>query len=188
MSPTSVTNAPKRRVARTLRRVGRGAQEPISHGQYRIVCKNLRISSVLRRTSALQRSKSEKRPLTALLQCGQEPSDCRDCRFSAILRAEGGTHRPCAYCINHPLPAQRARCSSTFREYVFRRREPGIGSSPRPLTKAPARGFAPKTAHTPPPAAHSTWPRCCRATCELRCEKPLTRTIAKVPQISFQKQ
>src|ERR671912_3032925 len=41
------------------------------------------------------------RPLTALLQCGQEPSGRRDGRFSATLRAEGGTHRPYAECIGH---------------------------------------------------------------------------------------
>jgi hypothetical protein len=33
--------------ARTLRTVGRGAKEPTSHEQYRIVCKVMKISSVL---------------------------------------------------------------------------------------------------------------------------------------------
>src|SRR5215203_3425467 len=56
MSPTSVTNAAKKRDSRPLRTLPRSSQEPISQGQYRIVCKKLRISSVLRRTSALRRS------------------------------------------------------------------------------------------------------------------------------------
>src|SRR5215217_6223889 len=44
--------------------------------------------------------------LTAPLQCGQEPSGRKDGRFSATLRAEGGTHRPCAECIGHPEATQ----------------------------------------------------------------------------------
>ena len=40
--------------------------------------------------------------LTAPLQCGQEPSGRRYGRFSATLKAEGGTHHPCADGINHP--------------------------------------------------------------------------------------
>ncbi len=40
--------------------------------------------------------------LTAPLQCGQEPSGRRYGRFSATLKAEGGTHPPCADGINHP--------------------------------------------------------------------------------------
>ena len=58
MSPTSATNAKKRRVAH-LRTVGRGAKEPTSHGQYRIVCKNPKISSAFRRISASRRSHEE---------------------------------------------------------------------------------------------------------------------------------
>ena len=75
----------------------------------------------------------EEHLLTALLQRGQEPSDRKDGQFSATLRAEGGTHRPCAHCINHRLPVQRARCSSTFwRGCVPTERGPGVGSSLRP--------------------------------------------------------
>jgi hypothetical protein len=44
--------------------------------------------------------------LTTLLQCGQEPSDRCDGRFSATLGAEGGTHRPYANGIDHPEATQ----------------------------------------------------------------------------------
>src|ERR671911_1536287 len=109
--------------------------------------------------SAVRRKKTPHRAL--LHQRGQEPSDRKDGQFSATLRAEGGTHRPCGYCIKHPLPAQRARCSSTFRVDVFRRREGrGLGPPPDRLTTvARAWGYAPRTAHMPPRAAHSTGPR-----------------------------
>src|SRR5215207_8288084 len=48
----------------------------------------------------------EESPLTALLQCGQEPSDRKDGRLPATLRAGGGTHRPCINCSNTSVPLQ----------------------------------------------------------------------------------
>ena len=45
-------------------------------------------------------------------QRGQEPSDRKDGRFPASLGAGGGTHRPCAKCINPAMPLQYGGCYS----------------------------------------------------------------------------
>src|ERR687893_1316478 len=57
--------------------------------------------------------------LTALLQRGQEPSDRRDGRFSATLRAEGGTHRPCAYCIKYSKPFKHSAMHPSLRRTIL---------------------------------------------------------------------
>src|SRR5918992_765084 len=53
---------------------------------------------------AVRRERSS--PHTALQQCGQEPSDRRDGRFSATLGAEGGTHRLVANSIDYAKAKQ----------------------------------------------------------------------------------
>jgi hypothetical protein len=59
--------------------------------------------------------------LTALLQCGQEPSGRRDGRFSATLRAaEGGTHRQGADGINQSEATQGEGYAPKLVEVVFR--------------------------------------------------------------------
>src|SRR5215217_4427149 len=57
--------------------------------------------------------------LTAPLKCGQEPSGRRDGRFSATLRAEGGTHRPCADCIDRFEATQAEGYAPKLVEGVF---------------------------------------------------------------------
>src|SRR5688500_250428 len=54
------------------------------------------------------------------LQCGQEPSGRRDGRFSATLRAEGGTHHPDADGINRPEAAEGDGYSPKCLEEEFR--------------------------------------------------------------------
>src|ERR671910_797180 len=54
---------------------------------------------------AVRRKRSS--PHAALQQCGQEPSDRRDGRFSATLGAEGGTHRLVANSIDYAEAKQR---------------------------------------------------------------------------------
>src|SRR5918993_5123940 len=82
-----------------------------------------------------------------------------------VLRyPKSGRRDPSPVCGLYQTSLTRTTSTLFFhlpRVYVFRRREGrGLGPPPDRLTTvAPAWGFAPRTAHMPPRAAHSTWPR-----------------------------
>src|SRR5918993_5694556 len=67
--------------------------------------------------SAVRRKRSS--PHAALQQCGQEPSDRRDGRFSATLGAEGGTHRLVANSIDYAEAKQREGHAPEYVEWAF---------------------------------------------------------------------
>src|ERR687889_1617404 len=67
-------------------------------------------------SSAVRRERSSPH---AALQCGQEPSDRRDGRFSATLGAEGGTHRLVANSIDYAEAKQREGHAPEYVEWGF---------------------------------------------------------------------
>src|SRR5215212_5661397 len=76
-------------------------------------------------SSAVRRERSSPH---AALQCGQEPSDRRDGRFSAILGAEGGTHRLVANSIDYAEAKQREGYAPEYVEWGFSEVRSPLGS------------------------------------------------------------